>query len=335
MKQWNRASGLSCSRMKEQLQKIEDGLVELPLGDRPENLYDPIRYLLSLGGKRLRPMLVLLGYGLKKTDYDSIVSPALTVEVFHNFTLMHDDIMDEAPIRRGQPTVHEKWNQTVAILSGDTMMVKAYDQLLEGPKESLPDAIRKFNKCAIEVCEGQQLDMNFEEFDTVTEAQYIEMIRLKTAVLLGFSLEYGGLLAGMDDDQLKKLNSIGEKAGIGFQLMDDLLDVYGDKAKFGKQVGGDIVSNKKTYLLIKALELANDDQRKEMDKWLSVTDFDINEKVEAIKKIYEELGIFELTQQKMNAYYDEAFAQLNALEVRDEGKRALTEFFEKLMKRER
>ncbi|WP_436514616.1 polyprenyl synthetase family protein [Ekhidna sp. To15] len=321
--------------MKEQLQKIEERLTNLSLGDQPENLYEPIRYLLSLGGKRLRPMLVLLGYGLKKEDYTSSITPALAVEVFHNFTLMHDDIMDEAPIRRGQPTVHEKWNQTVAILSGDTMMVKAYDQLLEGPKESLAEALRKFNKCAIEVCEGQQLDMNFESFDTVTEAQYLEMIRLKTAVLLGFSLEYGGLLAGMDDEQLSQLNSIGEKAGIGFQLMDDLLDVYGDKAKFGKQVGGDIVSNKKTYLLIKALELANGAQRKEMDKWLSVQDFDITEKVDAIKNIYGELGIFEMTQQKMNGYYDQAFALLNSLDARAEGKKALTDFFEKLMKRER
>ena len=321
--------------MKEQLQKIETGLSQLALGDQPENLYDPIRYLLSLGGKRLRPMLVLLGYGLKEADYDAIIQPALAVEVFHNFTLMHDDIMDEAPIRRGQPTVHEKWNQTVAILSGDTMMVKAYDQLLEGPNGSLAKAIKKFNKCAIEVCEGQQLDMNFEEFETVSEDEYIEMIRLKTAVLLGFSLEYGGLLAGMKDNQLRKLNTVGEKAGIGFQLMDDLLDVYGDKAKFGKQVGGDIVSNKKTYLLIKALELANESQRQEMDKWLAATDFDINEKVEAIKNIYEELGIFELTQEKMNGYYDQAFALLNELDVREEGKRTLIEFFERLMKRER
>ncbi len=321
--------------MKEQLQKIEDGLSNLALGKQPENLYDPIRYLLSLGGKRLRPMLVLLGYGLKQEDSTAIISPALAVEVFHNFTLMHDDIMDEAPIRRGQPTVHEKWNQTVAILSGDTMMVKAYDQLLLGPSESLPEAISKFNKCAIEVCEGQQLDMNFEEFETVTEDQYIEMIRLKTAVLLGFSLEYGGLLAGLPTDQLQKLNAVGEKAGIGFQLMDDLLDVYGDKAKFGKQVGGDIVSNKKTYLLIKALELANSDQRKELDRWLSAVDFDINEKVEAIKNIYGELGIFELTQQKMNGYYDEAFALLDAMDVRVEGKEELVDFFEKLMKRER
>lgn len=321
--------------MKDLLEKIESSLAGLPLGDNPPNLYDPIRYILSLGGKRLRPMLVLLGYGLKKDDASSIINPALAVEVFHNFTLMHDDIMDEAPIRRGKPTVHEKWNNTVAILSGDTMMVKAYDQLLTGPQDSLFSAIQKFNKCAVEVCEGQQLDMNFEEYETVTEEQYIEMIRLKTAVLLGFSLEYGGLLAGMKEDELGKLHAIGEKAGIGFQLMDDLLDVYGDKAKFGKQVGGDIVSNKKTYLLIKALELANETQRKELDRWLSAKDFDISEKVEAIKNIYEELDIFELTQGKMNEYYDEAFSLLDGLDAREEGKKALVEFFTRLMKRER
>jgi geranylgeranyl diphosphate synthase type II len=321
--------------MKDLLLKIDSSLASLPLGNQPQNLYDPIRYILSLGGKRLRPMLVLLGYGLKKENIEKIIDPALTVEIFHNFTLMHDDIMDLAPIRRGKPTVHEKWNNTVAILSGDTMMVKAYDQLLTGPHDSLAIAIQKFNKCAVEVCEGQQLDMNFEEFDTVTEEQYLEMIRLKTAVLLGFSLEYGGLLAGMNEDQQAKLNAIGEKAGIGFQLMDDLLDVYGDKAKFGKQVGGDIVSNKKTYLLIKALESANDSQRKELDKWLSASEFEISEKVKAVKAIYEEIGIFEMTQEKMNGYYDEAFALLDELDARPEGKQQLVDFFEKLMKRER
>ena len=321
--------------MKDLLEKIDSKLVELPLGNNPANLYDPIRYILSLGGKRLRPMLVLLGYGLKKDDIQSVIEPALSVEIFHNFTLMHDDIMDEAPIRRGKPTVHEKWNNTVAILSGDTMMVKAYDQLLTGPQHSLPVAIQKFNKCAVEVCEGQQLDMNYEGFESVTEAQYIEMIRLKTAVLLGFSLEYGGLIAGMEEKELTQLNAIGEKAGIGFQLMDDLLDVYGDKVKFGKQVGGDIVSNKKTYLLIKALELADASQRKELNKWLSATDFDINEKVSAIKNIYEQLNIFELTQQKMNSYYDEAFGLLDEMDVRDEGKQQLVDFLTLLMKRER
>lgn len=280
-------------------------------------------------------MLVLLGYGLKEKDHDQIIEPALTVELFHNFTLMHDDIMDDAPIRRGQPTVHEKWNNTVAILSGDTMLVKAYDLLLYTPQNRLHEAIQKFNKCAAEVCEGQQFDMNYEEYETVTEEQYIEMIRLKTAVLLGFSLEYGGILAGMDQDQLGLLNSIGEQAGIGFQLMDDLLDVYGDKAKFGKQVGGDIVSNKKTYLLIKALELANPEQRKELDKWLSAKEFDIEEKVNAVKHIYEEIGIFKLTQTKMNGYYDQAFAQLEQLEADQAGKDSLKNFFERLMKRDR
>lgn len=321
--------------MNDLKEKLEDQITRLELEGQPENLYDPLRYIMSLGGKRLRPMLVLLGYNLAKDDYESILKPALSVELFHNFTLMHDDIMDEAPLRRGQPTVHEKWNQTVAILSGDTMMVKAYDLMLETSGDRLGEALRKFNKCAVEVCEGQQLDMNFEGYDTVTEGQYIEMIRLKTAVLLGYSLEYGGILSGMEEAQLEKLNAVGEQAGIGFQLMDDLLDVYADKEKFGKQVGGDIVSNKKTYLLLKALELASTSQKKELDKWLSASEFDISEKVSAIKNIYGEIGIFELTQAKMNAYYDQAFTLLDQLDVRAEGKTALKTFLQKLMKRDR
>jgi len=321
--------------MTDLIENLEKEIANLELSGEPANLYDPIRYILSLGGKRLRPMLTLLGYSLSKDDHESILKPALSVELFHNFTLMHDDIMDEAPLRRGQPTVHEMWNQTVAILSGDTMMVKAYDLMLHTPKDRLPEAIQKFNNCAVEVCAGQQLDMNFEAFETVTESQYLEMIRLKTAVLLGFSLEYGGILAGMEENELQKLNAIGEQAGIGFQLMDDLLDVYADKVKFGKQVGGDIVSNKKTYLLLKALELANGKQRKELDKWLAAEDFDISEKVNTIKNIYSEIGIFELTQKKMNQYYNQAFSLLDELEARAEGKKQLRNFFEKLMKRDR
>ncbi|MEP5613007.1 MAG: polyprenyl synthetase family protein [Cyclobacteriaceae bacterium] len=320
--------------MTDFLPLLENRLQQLPLGQQPPNLYDPIRYILSLGGKRLRPMLVLLGYALKENDPESIVDQALAVEVFHNFTLMHDDIMDEAPLRRGQPTVHEKWNRTVAILSGDTMMVKAYDLLLKTSADLLPTAIEKFNKCAIEVCEGQQLDMNFETEEFVSEGQYIEMIRLKTAVLLGFSLEYGGLLARMDEGEQSQLQQIGEKAGIGFQLMDDLLDVYGDQRKFGKQVGGDIVSNKKTYLLIKALELANTTQKSELNSWLSKTDFDNAEKVEAIKNIYQEIGIHELTQVKMNSYYDQAFNLLENLQTQEKGKTQLIDFFHSLMKRD-
>ena len=320
--------------MNNYLPLLEGRLQNLSLGEQPPNLYDPIRYILSLGGKRLRPMLVLLGYNLKESDAKAILDQALAVEVFHNFTLMHDDIMDEAPLRRGKPTVHEKWNNTVAILSGDTMMVKAYDLLLKSQADVLPKVIQKFNKCAIEVCEGQQLDMNFESEETVTEAQYIEMIRLKTAVLLGFSLEFGGLLAGMKEGDQSKLQQVGEKAGIGFQLMDDLLDVYGDQKKFGKQVGGDIVSNKKTYLLLKALELADSKQKSELTKWLGRAEFDAKEKVEAIKNVYQEIGIYELTKVKMNSYYDEAFTFLDKLEARDEGKVQLKEFFENLMKRD-
>lgn len=320
--------------MNNYLPLLEERLQLLSLGSHPPNLYDPIRYILSLGGKRLRPMLVLLGYNLKESDTETILDQALAVEVFHNFTLMHDDIMDEAPLRRGKPTVHEKWNSTVAILSGDTMMVKAYDLLLKSHPEVLPMAIKKFNRCAIEVCEGQQLDMNFESEKTISEEQYIEMIRLKTAVLLGFSLEFGGLLAGMNEEEQSKLQQIGEKAGIGFQLMDDLLDVYGDQEKFGKQVGGDIVSNKKTYLLLKALEMANTSQKSELTEWLSKTEFDIKEKVEAIKNIYQEIGIYELTKVKMNTYYDQAFMLLEKLQTREEGKAQLTDFFENLMKRD-
>ena len=321
--------------MTDLIQKLENRLEGLSIGSEPQNLYDPIRYMLSLGGKRLRPMLVLLGYGLRKSSLEEIMEPALAVELFHNFTLMHYDIMDKAPIRRGQPTVHEKWNETVAILSGDTMMVKAYDLILKMPHDRLGEAIQKFNRCAVEVCEGQQLDMNYESLETVSEAQYIEMIRLKTAVLLGFSLEYGGILAGMDAEKLHQLNSIGEQAGIGFQLMDDLLDVYADKAKFGKQVGGDIVSNKKTYLLIKALELATPSQKQELTNWLERKEFDVEEKVEAVKGVYGEIGIYELTQEKMNAYYDRAFELLERFEGEEDGKLQLKSFLQKLMKRDR
>lgn len=320
--------------MTDFLPKIEAQLSSLELSDNPKNLYEPIRYILSLGGKRLRPSLVLLGYGLVKDDFENILEPALAVEVFHNFTLMHDDIMDRAPIRRGMPTVHEKWNTTVAILSGDTMFVKAYDLLLKST-DHLREIISKFNKCAIEVCEGQQLDMNYEADSTVSEAQYLEMIRLKTAVLLGFSLEFGGILAGMNATQKSILCQVGEKAGVGFQLMDDFLDVYADQSKFGKAVGGDIVSNKKTYLLLKALDLASPSERSELDRWLTMKEFDVDEKVTAVQSLYEAIGIRELTQQKMNDYYDQAFGLLEKLDLPHENKQPLISFFEKLMKRER
>ena len=314
---------------------IGEEIEKLQFGENPKELYEPISYILSLGGKRMRPLLVLLGYQLVKDDPKSIIRQSLAVEVFHNFTLMHDDIMDEAPLRRGKPTVHEKWNSTVAILSGDTMLVKAYDLLLEVQPDILAETIRLFNKCAVEVCEGQQIDMNFESQDTVSIDAYINMIRLKTAVLLGFSLEYGALLGGMSEPNRKKLYEIGVKMGIGFQLMDDLLDVYADQAKFGKQVGGDIISNKKTFLLIKALELANPAQRSQLDAWIAKTDFDAVEKVRAVTAIYDEIGIKELTSKLMNEYFDESFELLDTLEASENGKSILKGFAKQLMKREK
>ena len=303
-------------------------------GTTPENLYAPITYLMSLGGKRIRPLLVLLAYQLKKHDVDAIISPALAVEVFHNFTLMHDDIMDKAPLRRGKPTVHEKWDENVAILSGDTMLVKAYDLLLKVTPALLPEALGLFNKCAAEVCEGQQIDMNFESRDDVAIDEYIEMIRLKTAVLLGFSLEYGALMAGFDSEDRAKIYSLGVKMGIGFQLMDDLLDVYGDQEKFGKQVGGDIVSNKKTYLLITALNLANAKQKATLEDWMARPEYVVSEKVNGIKKVYDEIGIKALTTQKMNEYFDASFEILEGLPADEAAKSALKQFALAIMKRE-
>jgi len=213
-------------KIEEYLQQLNAELATQNYGDNPEELYAPIRYLMSLGGKRMRPLLVLLAYGLKHEEVDEIIVPALAVEVFHNFTLMHDDIMDNAPIRRGKATVHEKWDPNIAILSGDTMMVKAYDMMLDVSPALLPLVLRKFNKCAVEVCEGQQYDMNFESREAVDEEEYLEMIRLKTAVLLGFSLELGGILAGLDEESSDLLREFGVNIGLGFQLKDDLLDVY-------------------------------------------------------------------------------------------------------------
>lgn len=316
-------------------QLIGEEIDKLQFGDNPKELYEPISYILSLGGKRMRPLLVLLGYQMMKGDPQSIIREALTVEVFHNFTLMHDDIMDEAPLRRGMPTVHEKWNSTVAILSGDTMLVKAYDLLLGVKPELLPEAIKLFNKCAVEVCEGQQIDMNFESEDVVSIDAYINMIRLKTAVLLGFSLEFGALMGGMTESSRKQLYKIGVKMGIGFQLMDDLLDVYADQSKFGKQVGGDIISNKKTFLLIKALELANSEQKDALENWISQEKFDSAEKVKAVTAIYDEIGIKELTTELMNRYFDESFDLLESLDSREEGKAMLKGLAMQLMKREK
>ncbi len=327
--------------IKNLLSQINIEIQKTSYGTHPNELYEPISYLMALGGKRMRPLLVLLGYSLFRDDYEKILRPALAVEVFHNFTLMHDDIMDKAPLRRNQPTVHHKWNENIAILSGDVMLVNAYNLLLDIENDKLKPILQKFNLCAAQVCEGQQLDMNFESLETVSEDDYINMIRLKTAVLLGFSLEMGAILAGATQEDATLLYDFGVNIGIGFQLKDDLLDVYGDKDKFGKQVGGDIAANKKTFLLIEALNLANQTQRENLNFWLSKTDFKqdysnitLEEKVNAVTSIYNELNIKELTEKKILQYFDKAFDALAHLHATPTRRQVLENFTRDLIDRE-
>ncbi|WP_409013447.1 polyprenyl synthetase family protein [Dyadobacter sp. CY351] len=317
------------------LQTLQIEFEKQSYGAHPAELYEPIRYIMSLGGKRFRPLLTLLVASIYSDQWDNAVKPAMAVEVFHNFTLMHDDIMDQAPLRRGKPTVHEKWNANTAILSGDVMLIKAYDLLLDIPAEKLRRVLERFNKTAAEVCEGQQLDMNFETRWDVTEEEYLGMIRLKTSVLLGFALELGGIIGGADEESIQLLYSAGENMGIGFQLKDDLLDVYGDPDKFGKQVGGDIISNKKTFLLIEALSKADQESKAELDKWIGLADFDKQEKVAGVTAIYEKLGIRAFTQQKIQEYFTKGLSSLHALKIDEARKQPLLQFAEQLVEREK
>jgi geranylgeranyl diphosphate synthase, type II len=313
---------------------IESEIRKQKYGSQPESLYEPIRYLMGLGGKRLRPMLVLLSYSLYKSDVNSIAPYAVAVEAFHNFTLMHDDIMDKAPLRRGQQTVHKKWNVNTAILSGDVMLVKVYEMFRSLDPEKFKAVVGAFNKCAAEVCEGQQWDMEFESSLQVSEKDYLNMIRLKTAVLLGFSLELGAILADASLEDRKHLRDFGTSIGIGFQLRDDLLDAYADPKKFGKLVGGDIISNKKTYLLIKSLEKAQGVTKRKLLTWLSARKFRKAEKVEAVRKIYDALDIAKLTERKIDLYFRKGFLSLEALQIEKSGKQQLRNFAENLIARQ-
>jgi geranylgeranyl diphosphate synthase type II len=293
----------------------------MDLAMEPPELYQPIRYILDLGGKRLRPLLALLSYNLFQPDPERIVHIATGIEVFHNFTLMHDDIMDEAPLRRGEPTVHKKWSEGIGILSGDVMLVKAYERLEQVDDNKVVQVLQTFNACASEVCEGQQVDMNFEQMEQVSEEAYLEMIRQKTAVLLGFSMELGAILADAPENHQSLLKKFGVNIGLGFQLKDDLLDVYGDQSKFGKQVGGDIISNKKTYLLTKALELAVGEHGQELKQWLAKSDFTKEEKVKAVTDIYDQLEVKQQTENKINQYFRSAYQALDQLQ-QDQGQLA-------------
>lgn len=316
------------------LEKVNTALAMLPYNRKPEDLYDPIRYVLSLGGKRIRPVLMLMGYNLYREDVDSIMMPALGLETYHNYTLLHDDLMDRADVRRGHPTVHKKWNENAAILSGDSMLVLAYQRVAQCNPEMLPKVMELFTETALQIGEGQQYDIDFETRDDVTEAEYIEMIRLKTSVLLACALKMGGLLAGAPSADLEALYDFGEQLGLAFQLQDDYLDVYGDFKVFGKRIGGDILCNKKTYMLINAQLRANSAQRRELEGWLAATDFDEEQKISSVTRLYDEIGIPELAQQKIQFYYDLAEKSLAKVALPKEAKQNLWAYAQEMLNRQ-
>jgi geranylgeranyl diphosphate synthase type II len=320
---------------KSYLEALNKEFENYTYGENPTELYEPITYIMSLGGKRLRPLLTLMSANLWLYNWQKVLKPAMAVEVFHNFTLMHDDIMDQAPLRRGQPTVHEKWDTNTAILSGDVMLVAAYELLGHAEDRYFKQVINRFNKTAAEVCEGQQLDMVFATKTDVKKEDYIEMIRLKTSVLLGFAMELGGILADADEESISLLNEIGVNLGLGFQLNDDILDVYADPEKFGKQVGGDIIENKKTWLLLDAIEKAKGTaEEKTLELWLSKKKFDALEKVETIRAIYDKFEIRADAEAEAKTYFSKAAEALNKLNVTEDKKELLRTFAEQLENRE-
>ena len=299
-------------------------LNEIP--SKPARLYDPIRYSLSQGGKRMRPLLVLMSCDLFAGDIDDAMNCAIAVEIFHNFTLLHDDIMDQSPIRRGIDTVYKKWNTSIAILSGDTMFALAYDYITRSKPAMLPLILPLFTQTAREVCEGQQLDMDFEEIDNVLIEEYIEMIRLKTAVLPAACLKLGALFAGASTKEAELIYNFGQHIGLAFQLKDDLLDIYGDQVIFGKRTGNDILTNKKTWLYLKALEKADAEQKKQLLHYYSGKSFDAMEKISRVTAIYDQLHIKDAAEALMLEYYDKAMQDLDAIQIADENKTIVRDF---------
>jgi len=316
--------------------QIEEAIKQSKYGSNPKELYEPIEYIMSLGGKRMRPVLVLMACDFFDGDVAKAIHPALAIEIFHNFTLVHDDIMDNAPLRRNQPTVHEKWNSNIAILSGDAMMVKAYQEICKVEQQLLPEVLSVFNDTALKVCEGQQMDMNFETLSKVSIPTYLKMIELKTAVLLGGALKIGALVGGARTEDAEQLYVFGKHIGIAFQLQDDILDVYADTEKFGKQKGGDIIANKKTYLMLKAMEMAESNRymKEELQQWIAAPQFNPAEKVDAVTNIYNFLNVKELARNEMKKQYDIAIKALKTIPVSDDKKNMLTSFADSLMVRE-
>ena len=322
----------------EELQKMVNAEIQQRttkmISKKPEELYLPVEYTMEMGGKRLRPVLLLMAFNLFSDDITKALPAAVAVEVFHNFTLLHDDIMDKAEMRRNRPTVHKKFSENSAILSGDVMAFLSYDYLFACQSERITDVARLFSKTAIEVCEGQQFDMDFENRFDVSEKEYVEMIRLKTAVLLGCSLKAGALLANAGDHLSSQLYDFGINLGLAFQLQDDLLDTFGDQHTFGKKIGGDILANKKTYLLIKALELASGKQLAELKQWLGLNDFNPEQKIDSVKNIYNQLGIKQLTQDRINTFFQASATILQAINLPQAVKQQLGNLSQSMLMRD-
>jgi len=306
---------------------------KLNFDEQPHELYEPINYILSIGGKRIRPVLTLMACNLFTDDYSKALKPAIALEIFHNFTLLHDDIMDNAKTRRNNPTVHEKWNNNVAILSGDAMCIKAYQYVAQCDSIKMEKVLKMFNQTAIKVCEGQQYDMNFETCSKISSDEYLKMIELKTAVLLAACLNIGALAGGASETEAELLYNYGKNIGLAFQLQDDVLDVYANEKLLGKETGKDIVSNKKTFLLITALELAKGDDLIELNKWIEAKFFDPIKKVEAVKNIYNKLGIKEKANMKILACFNAADIFLSQVKSDDSRKDELKKFADSLKER--
>ena len=319
---------------EELLKKVNEALDNVVYDRQPASLYDPIKYVLSIGGKRVRPVLTMLSYNLYKDDPLSIMPQAIGLETYHNFTLLHDDLMDHADMRRGHETVHKKWDANRAILSGDTMLLQAFERVEDCDPAKLPAVFKVFIQTTLEIGEGQQLDVEFETRNDVTEDEYIEMIRLKTSVLLACACKVGSIMADAPAEDIENMYKFGEKLGLAFQLQDDLLDVYGDPAVFGKNIGGDITSNKKTYMLINAVNRANPAQREQLMKWIEAKEFDRNEKVKAVTELYNEIGIRELCEQKIEEYYQKSLVYLAKVNLPEERKAELKAYAAEMMKRQ-
>lgn len=312
---------------------VNEFIAHIPNERSPKSLYEPIEYVLSAGGKRIRPVLLLMSYNLYKDDIEAAMWTASGLETYHNYTLLHDDLMDKADMRRGRLTVHNKWNENTAILSGDSMLVLAYERIAKCDNSKLRAVLDCFTKTALEIGEGQQYDMDFETRNDVSEDEYIEMIRLKTSVLLACAMKIGAILADADDEDQENLYRFGENIGLAFQLQDDYLDVYGDEKTFGKNIGGDICNNKKTYMLINACSMATGEDKRELTSWLSAKDFDKTEKIKAITDIYNKLGIDKLALRKIESYFEIAQKYLSLIKVDNERKAEIHKYAQKMMHR--